>query len=92
MEETILGLDDRGRVPTPETYMTYPPGSPAMAFVPRRPAIVIRENQELLGAWPNMKVSINFLLRWRGIKDDLGNDWSLTISTPSTLTLNWKLI
>jgi hypothetical protein len=77
MEEAIRSLDDRGRVPAPEIYMSHPPVSLAMAFAPRRSAIVIRNSQDFFEAWPNMKVSINFLLRWRGIKDDFGNEWLL---------------
>lgn len=77
MEEAIGGMDERGMIPSPEVYMCHLPGSQAMTLAPRRHALDIRNSPEFNGAWPNMKASIDFLLRWRGIKEELGNEWLL---------------
>ena len=75
LEEAIMSLDKKCRVPLPKMYMAHPLGSFDLAIVPRCPALVIRDNLAFSRAWSKMEASINFLLRWRGILDNLGKDW-----------------
>lgn len=77
IEEAIMILDDKARVLLPETYMAYPPRSFDIAIVPRHPTLVIRDIHEFSRAWPKMEASINFLLRWRGVRDDQDCEWLL---------------
>ena len=70
-----MSLDDKARVSLPETYMAYPLGSFDIAIVPRCLALAIRDIHEFSWAWPKMKASINFLLRWRGIRVDSNIEW-----------------
>ena len=65
-----MSFDNYNRVPLLKEYMAYPPGSFDLDNVQRRLAIVIRSYQEFSEAWPKMEASLNFLLRWRGIRID----------------------
>ena len=75
LEEAIMSFDDKARVPLLETYMAYPLGSFDIAIVPRCPAIAIKDNLAFTRVWPKMEASINFLLRWRGIRVDSNIAW-----------------
>ena len=52
IEEAIMSLDEKFRVPLLEMYMAHPPSSFDLAIVPRRPALVIRDNIAFSQAWP----------------------------------------
>ena len=70
-----MSLDNYNRVPLLENYMAFPPASSELVNAQRRPAIVIRNFQEFSKAWPKMEASLNFLLRWRGIRMDSDFEW-----------------
>ena len=76
--------------------MAFPLGSLVSAIVPRRPALAIRDNAKFSRIWPKMKASVNFLLRWQGIKVDSNVEWLKsylnvfsTYIEPSTVLDNW---
>ena len=62
LEEAVRSIDDKLRVPLPEIYMAYPPGSFELTIVLRCPSLVIREDDLFFQVWPKMEASIHFLL------------------------------
>ena len=75
LEEVIMSLDEKNRVPLPEMYMDYPPGSFDLDIVPRQPILIIHDLIAFNQVWPKMESSIQFLLRWRGEVADIGKEW-----------------
>ena len=75
LEEVVANIDEKLRIPLPEAYMEMEEASKVPASNPRRPCLVIRDNPHFFREWPRMEVSINFLLRWRGIIDDPNQEW-----------------
>lgn len=75
LEQAVHSLDNRLRIPLPERYMSLPIGNPDLAMAPCRHSLIIRENLTFVQEWPQMKASLNFLLRWRGIIQENNTIW-----------------
>lgn len=75
LEQAVHSMDNRLRIPLPERYMSLPIGHPDLVTAPRRHSLIIRDNFKFMQEWPQMKNSLNFLLRWRGIIQEGNTRW-----------------
>ena len=75
LESVVANIDAWLRIPLPEAYIEFDVNSPKIGRSSRRPCMVIRDNVQFFREWPQMELCIKFLLRWRGILEDLEMDW-----------------
>ena len=75
LEIDVANIDAWLRIPLPNAYMEFEVNSQELERSSRCPCMVIRDNIQFFNEWPRMEMSINFLLRWRGIIEDPGRDW-----------------
>ena len=74
MEIVVANIDARLRIPLLEFYMEFEVDNPEIGRSLRCPCLVIKDNIKFFSEWSRMESSINFLLRWRVIVEDLGRD------------------
>ena len=77
LEKAVHSIDEKGRIPFPEKYMELPLDAEELKTAPRRQCLLVRNNLVFFRAWPRMEASVNFLLRWRGIRVEDNLDWAV---------------
>ena len=74
----VFSIDDKIKILLLEAYMAHQLDSFKLTISPKHPYLVVRDNILFFREWPRMEVGMQFLLRWRGIKEDPTREWLMT--------------